>query len=262
MDLTADFSKFQQDVSKALVGTIRTTNQIADDDLSFHRSSSTKASGALDGLSSNLLQLTNKLLKAATQDTNIKIPRVKSLEGLDDNWRGVVDVVDNLLEKADIARDEYSGVIRKQTPDQDGTATPPLPRDRSRRAPGVFDDPSMRKPQLDFLRPVDNFTIAPFKPVLQRKPHAKVSLDQSIGDGQSGKYVSQPIFAPHSARLANLIDMTIHMPTRSNTQIIHLPHMSKPIPAPTLLLMIHKPLSSRPVKPFMRCWPSSKKQRK
>ena len=183
MDLNTDFPQFQADVSAALVNTTRTTNQIAADDLSFHRSSSVKASDALDGLSSNLLHLTNKLFTAATQD---------------DNWRGVVDVVDNLLEKADVARDEYSGVIRKQTPDQDGPATPPAINDKPRKISGVFDDPFMRKPQLDFLRPVDNFTTAPFKPILQRKPHAKVTLETSIGNGESGKYVLP--FLPAASR--------------------------------------------------------------
>ena len=187
MDMSADFKSFQDQVSAALVATTRTAGLIANDDLDFHRAASPATNTALDGITTNLLNLTNKLFKAATQDSALKPPRIKSVDGLEDKWRQVVEVFDDLLEKADTARDEYSGIIKRLTPDQDGTVTPPVRKERQRKRDDVFDDPSLRKPQLDFLRPVDNFTIAPFKPLLQRKPHSKVPLDKAIGDGTSGR---------------------------------------------------------------------------
>ena len=186
MDIGTDFESFQRQVTAALLDTTRTAGRIANEDLNFHRSVSGKVSKSLDVQNTRLLQLTNKLLKAATEDTNHTVPRVRSLDGIDDNWRSVVDVVDDLLEKADASLDEFSGIIQKLSPIKDGVATPPAQKEKPKSTRN-FHNPLLRKPQQDFHKQVNNFDTSPFKPLLQRKPHALVPLEQCIGTGESGR---------------------------------------------------------------------------
>lgn len=186
MDLTADFKTFQGQVQSALVNLTRTAAQVSNQDLSFHRSSSEKLSRSLDRQNAHLLRLTNKLLKAVSKDTSIKPPTLQDQDSVDDNWRRVVDVVDDLLEKADSALDEVSGVLKRQSPSlQDGTQSPQaLPK--GRRGLQKWFPPVTQKPQHLFDKKVNNADTASFKPLLQNKPHAIVPLEESIGDGQTG----------------------------------------------------------------------------
>ena len=43
-------------------------------------------------------------------------PRLRDAEALEAEWRGVVDVVDSLLERADVCLDEFSGAVRRLKP--------------------------------------------------------------------------------------------------------------------------------------------------
>lgn len=185
MDLTADFKSFQDLVQSSLIDVTRTATQVSNQDLSFHRSSSEKLSRALERQNAHLLRLTNSLLKAATKDTSIKPPAVQDQDDIEDNWRGIVDVVDDLLEKADSALDEYSGVIKRQSPGQD--AEPPAPK-RLKTARGLHSWSSevMQKPQRLFNRQVDNAETKPWKPLLKEKPHAIIPLEESIGNEETG----------------------------------------------------------------------------
>ncbi|KAI1619680.1 exosome complex exonuclease Rrp6 [Exophiala viscosa] len=186
MDLTADFKTFQGQVQTALVAVTRTAGQIANEDLGFHRSSSEKLSRSLDRQNAHLLRLTNKLLKAVSKDTGNKPPTLQNQDGIDDNWRRVVDVVDNLLEKADSALDEVSGVLKRQSPaPQDGTLSPKQSGRVGRGFQRAF-APVTQKPQRSFDRKVNNADNAPFKALLQNKPHAIVPLEECIGDEQTG----------------------------------------------------------------------------
>ena len=185
MDITSDFQSYHDRVTKSLVDVVRTGGQISSTDLSFHRSNE-KISRSLDQQNTRLLRLTNKLLKAAAQDSNVKPPNLRDQDGVDDNWRGVVDVVDDMLEKADASLDEFTGAIKRMSPaNQDGAQTPtiqsPLP---SRPFPPRLSFPKvMHKPQLLFHRKVNNLAPEPFKPLLTDKPNAVKGLAESIGEG-------------------------------------------------------------------------------
>ncbi|OAL38717.1 hypothetical protein AYO20_01923 [Fonsecaea nubica] len=185
MDLTADFKSFQDLVQASLINVTRSATQVSNQDLGFHRSSSDKLSRALDRQDAHLLRLTNKLLKAATQDTPLKQPTLKDQDSIEDNWHGVVDVVDGLLEKADSALDEFSGIIKPQdTTPQDADPSPRPTKTGlgfQRWAAG-----NMQKPQAFFDRQVNNSDPSPFRPLLQTKPHALVPLEDSIGSEDTG----------------------------------------------------------------------------
>ena len=192
MDLTTDFKSFQDKVQQSLLAVTKTAGQLSAEDLSFHRSSSGKLSKNLDAQNARLLQLTNKLLKAATKETPIVPPKLRDHEEVEDKWRNTVDVIDDLLEKSDACLDEFNGIIKRLSPSlQDGAATPPIAKEKSHRVPSTISTHVMPKPQLHFQRPVANGNTACFKPLLKSKPHAIVPLEESIGPGQSQRFVTE-----------------------------------------------------------------------
>ena len=46
-------------------------------------------------------------------------PSLKDVEGIENNWWAVVDVVDSLLERADTALDEFTGAVKRLSPAAD-----------------------------------------------------------------------------------------------------------------------------------------------
>jgi exosome complex exonuclease RRP6 len=191
----ADFSSFQKKFTAALKSTNHSVNRIASEDINFHRSSSNEFAEDLDEQSSRLLTLTTSLLKAATGGTELPAPVLDNEDSLEDNWRGVVDVIDNLLEKADACLDEFTGVIKKLSPPQQDR----LARDAANRPaktfPSIYDyGPSkIPKPQLLFRTAPNNQDMSPFRPLLTSKPNAIVSLKKSLkmvdGKGKPALYV-------------------------------------------------------------------------
>ena len=185
MEFARDFKAFQARVTSTLVNVTKTAGQVSAEDLGFHRSLSSKLSKSLDAQNARLLQLTNKLLKAATKDGNIIPPKLHSHEDVEDQWRNAVDVIDDLLEKSDACLDEFTGVIKRLSPaPQDGAAIQPRPQKRPQNVVSVFQHTTLPKPQLLFERAVANDQVAPFKPLLRSKPHPILPLEESIGSGE------------------------------------------------------------------------------
>ncbi len=214
MDLTTDFKSFQDLVQSSLVSVTKTAAQISNQDLSFHRSSSEKVSRSLERQNAHLLRLTNKLLKAATRDTSIKPPTLGDQDDIEDNWRGIVDVVDNLLEKTDLALDEFTGVLKRQSPGVQDAVAPSATAKVAKSSKWGSD--SIPKPQLHFDRQVNNAETSPFKPLLQTKPHATIPLEECIGDEESG-WVG--LFQLKDCMLTFNIDSSTHMQKKSRTTI-------------------------------------------
>ncbi|KAF7505991.1 hypothetical protein GJ744_012338 [Endocarpon pusillum] len=191
MDLTSDLKPFQDRVTSSLLDVTRTAGQISAEDLSFHRSSNRSLSRSLDAQNIRLLQLTQRLLTAATTTgSSITPPKVQDIEGVEDSWRSLVDVVDDLLERADACLDEYTGVIKRLSPAaQDGAMIPTTLNDgRSKKKSSTFAARQLPKPQLLFENSHKNHEVAPFKPLLRTKPHSVVDLDKSIGEGGDDGY--------------------------------------------------------------------------
>lgn len=186
---SAEFAPFQDKVIAAVLNVSRTVGQLASEDLNFHRSSSSEFTELLDEESERVLSLTSAVLKAATAGTDLQAPKLKDEESIEDNWRGVVDVIDSLLEKADACLDEFTGVIKKLSPSQEEQA--PIAKKTS-KFPTIYDyGPSkIPKPQLLFDQKVDNSDLGPFRPLLKTKPHAIVPLEKSLQtqqiDGKEG----------------------------------------------------------------------------
>lgn len=223
-DLLTDFKSFQELVQSSLVDVTRSAGQVASQDLGFHRSSSEKLSRSLDRQNAHLLRLTNNLLKAVTKETPIKAPSLQEQDDIDDSWRRIVDVVDHLLEKSDSALDEFSGVIKRQSPAlQDTPQSSPGPVNVARGLQAWSRD-SMQKPQQFFAIKPDNFPTGTFKPLLQTKPHAIVPLSESIGDAETGLVLSHFDIPP-------LIAVQVQTSLRSRNRRIHIPRVCQRSPA-------------------------------
>lgn len=109
-----DFKSVQDKIQSALVATTRRTNQIAAEDLGFHRSSNPTAGEQLDETSERLLALSTSLLGAASKGTDLKAPDLEDADDVDVHWSRIVDVIDTLLEKADTCLDEYTGLVKRK----------------------------------------------------------------------------------------------------------------------------------------------------
>lgn len=116
MDNPQDLKSLQDQIQAALVSATRTSGQISSEDLSFQRSLNPTLGTSLDEQSARLLALSRSLLKSAASISELEVPVLQDVEDVENNWRSVVDIVDSLLEKADICLDEYTGVLKRKTP--------------------------------------------------------------------------------------------------------------------------------------------------
>jgi exosome complex exonuclease RRP6 len=116
MDQSQDFKSLQEQIQAALITTTRTTGQISSEDLGFQRSFNPEVGTALDEQSERLLALASALLKSAVSISELRAPVLQDVDDMENNWRGVVDVIDTLLEKSDTCLDEYTGVIKRKEP--------------------------------------------------------------------------------------------------------------------------------------------------
>ena len=118
--MAEDFSSLQTSISAALVSTTRSASSLANEDLPFHRSLDNSLASKLDRQNARLLGLATGLLGTATATSEtVRPPSLKDVDGIENNWRAVVDVVDSLLERADTALDEFTGAVRRLSPGAD-----------------------------------------------------------------------------------------------------------------------------------------------
>ncbi|ELR10279.1 exosome nuclease subunit [Pseudogymnoascus destructans] len=170
------FKSLQDAIQAALISTTRTVGQISAEDLGFHRSLNPEVGTALDEQNARLLGLSSSILQSAAALTESNAPVLQEVDDVDNNWRGVVDVVDSLLERVDICLDEYTGVIQRKASPAENSSAP-----KSRRLDNSFRTQNLVKPQLSFLNKPANHETGPWKPLLHSKPHAIVPLEESLG---------------------------------------------------------------------------------
>ncbi len=114
MDSSQDFKSLQEKVQSALVAATKTVNTLANQDLQFQRTVNPTVANRLDRQSECLLQLSTGLLKTASTATNQRFPLIDEADDIDIGWKGIVDVIDSLLEKADTCLDEYTGLLKRK----------------------------------------------------------------------------------------------------------------------------------------------------
>lgn len=120
MEPPPDFQSLQEDIQKSLVSAVKTVNRLAAEDLSFQRTVRPEIGQQLDDRSARILDLSTRLIQSASRLCSANVPELEDADDIDMNWRGIVDVVDTVLEKADTALDEYTGLVkRKESPVSD-----------------------------------------------------------------------------------------------------------------------------------------------
>ncbi|KAH7085432.1 ribonuclease H-like domain-containing protein [Paraphoma chrysanthemicola] len=166
------FKILQDEISKALVSTTRSASHIGAADISFQRSLNPEVGSQLDAQNARLLHLAQRLLENAAASSDAVGPKLPDVEAIDANWRGVVDVIDSLLEKADTSLDEYTGVVKRLSPSAEQVAAKPRPN--------IADRKHIAKPQLQFEHVPTNDDTGGFRPLMASKPHAKIPLEQCL----------------------------------------------------------------------------------
>jgi len=162
-----------------LISVTRTCGQISAEDLGFQRQLDRQLGSALDEQAARVLALSSTLLKSATSIADLRAPHLEDVDDVDNNWRGVVDVIDSLLEKTDTCLDEYTGV-RKRKEENSGTSEQSKLKSGKAQLGNSFRNQNLVKPQLAFDVKPDNNNISPWKPLLRTKPHAIDSLEDSF----------------------------------------------------------------------------------
>lgn len=111
-----DFKSVKDNLQAALVSTVKSVNRVAAQDLSFQRTIHPEVDERLNESTKRILNLASRLLRAAPKHGSDSAPRLDEAEDVDINWRRIVDVVDATFEKADVALDEYTGLIKRKDP--------------------------------------------------------------------------------------------------------------------------------------------------
>ncbi|KAG9691286.1 hypothetical protein KCU76_g7562, partial [Aureobasidium melanogenum] len=134
---------------------------------------------ALDTQNARLLGLAERLLGNAASNTELVRPKLPDTDAVDAQWSSVVDVIDSLLEKADISLDEYTGAVKRLSPAREQAQTPTKSQKFSRISQALRTQ-DIPKPQQNFNDIPTNAETGPFKPLLQSKPHAIVPFAKAL----------------------------------------------------------------------------------
>lgn len=153
----------QDELLNTLVTTIRSASSLSAQDIDFYRNLDSNVNESIDVTSSQVLSLINDVLLSIDENNDL-------LEGgkdsLQDSWKLISNVLDNLFEKSDQIMDN----LRRGLVSSSKTHEVKYLDDADTL---INKDPSKRivKPQLNFKNPVDNTELNPFKPLLREKVH-------------------------------------------------------------------------------------------
>ncbi|KAK4032753.1 ribonuclease H-like domain-containing protein [Parachaetomium inaequale] len=190
MDPSHEFKPLRDSVHSALVTVTRSVNTLANEDLQFQRTVHPSVATRLDQSTDRLLHLARGVLKSASKFTAQREPRLDDVDDVEIQWKGVVDVIDSLLEKSDTCLDEYTGLVkRKDAPTAESGRDLKRPKSTTERLDWSLKRANILKPQNAFEKKTDNFESGPWKPLMTTKPHAKVPLETSLATfiGEDGR---------------------------------------------------------------------------
>ena len=175
--MSGEFDRLERPLTAALVQTTRCVGQLASEDINFVRTANPELGKALDKQKSRLLTTVRRLVRTGVSETDLAAPSFSTAEELEDGWGALVDVIDNLLEKADKCLDEHAGVTKAKIVSEASTEDSKVIPAQHQKVANIV------KPQKQFANPPRNNPSAPFKPLLHTKPHALLPLQESIEPG-------------------------------------------------------------------------------
>ncbi len=202
-DSSDPLKSVQEKLSSSLVDTTRTAGQLASEDLGFQRSLNPSVASRLDRQNARLLETAGRLMNTAASGSGVEAPQLKNLEAVEEDWQGVVDVIDSLLERADACLDEYAGVVMRLSPSRGQEV--PAPAVKATGPLRSSREKELAKPQLLFAKIPRNDQTTPFRPLLTSKPHAVLPLDDSLvtvhNDDGVEQYAKYQSFYPVTFKL-------------------------------------------------------------
>ena len=214
----ASFKNLKHHISQALIDVTRTASQISNEDLAFQRSANPSFGPLLEQQNTRLLGLARSLTRCAASGSGVTDPHIIDADSVEDSWKEIVDVADNLLEKADACLDEFSGVIRTSTKTQEEQTNKAATTAAKQRPSKAHRTQNIAKPQLSFDNIPKNDETTPFKPLLRTKPNAIVALEESLklvaAADRTKQYVRRTYF--YSKHIGHLLDDLIGMYLRYN----------------------------------------------
>jgi exosome complex exonuclease RRP6 len=104
-----DFKHHHERISSALIDTTKAAALVANEDVTFLRAANRDVGIALDDQSQRLLGLASRLIRKGAAATSHSNPAWESMDDLESNWRNGIDVIDSMLERADLALDRHTG---------------------------------------------------------------------------------------------------------------------------------------------------------
>lgn len=152
-------------ILSSIVSCIRAASSLAAQDITFHRRLDPDVANLLDTTSSNILSLLNKVLFSIDENNEFVEAGKDNLENA---WKDLGNVMDNLLEKSDHAFD----IIKIKENYNESSNMQYLEDKHTEQLP----EQKIQKPQITFNTPIDNSESHPFKPLLKEKPNALKSL--------------------------------------------------------------------------------------
>ncbi|ODQ77937.1 hypothetical protein BABINDRAFT_14926 [Babjeviella inositovora NRRL Y-12698] len=176
-----------------LLGTVRASAALAAQDVNFYKSLDGGLAAQIELIAGKILDATNILIQL-TDDLADALE--SGAENLDDSWKTVANVLDNLFEKTDIAVDDNRRSRNKEAPVQERDSNMTYLEDVSASLDRPKSAKRMGKPQLQFRVPVDNSESHAFKPLLTEKPHATVSLEE-VSVMVTPELEEDPCYFPH-----------------------------------------------------------------
>jgi ribonuclease D len=136
---------------------------------------------AMSSMSQKILQMTQGLVDSQTADAGSGKPDLKNLtdvQDIDDEYEGIADIVDGLVERVDVFMDDINGLTPETKISVTKTANFGI-----RGGSGSFQYASnVIRPQEMWKDDIDNSS-NPFVPRIRFKPNAMVPLDDSIVRG-------------------------------------------------------------------------------
>ncbi|KAH9065385.1 ribonuclease H-like domain-containing protein [Lactarius vividus] len=204
-------------------------------DLAFHRSVDSDLARDLEACSNKVISITNTLLNLASTVGSSRSAkgkgkaRVRDEDDFLDRFGSlIVEPMDQLFERTDIALDQFSG--RSKAPAI--AINPPEPKKKvapkGRQEPVIQHASHLQKPQLKFKRKVDNTNGIMWSPTLRHKFNARMPLGFTFDPASIGDHPDEESL-PHPYRYEiNNISYPAHM-FRSQTPIPFKPFEETPL---------------------------------
>ncbi|KAK9762960.1 exosome nuclease subunit [Basidiobolus ranarum] len=219
-NVTDDFEAFSNSFFDTLLSATRAAS-ILPTDLSFHKSLDLDLATTIAGCSSKVLRISNELLKHVGGDIT---DTYYDADDVQDRYDGVIDVLDNLLEKADVCLDECTG--KTSTSFSAATFQSPVSvtklatEDKSEYH--LIHAQNILRPQLKFKDVVDNSANTPWIRKIKEKPNALVPLDYGLPNSLTQDRVNDAL--TNHVRNIGYGDITTSLPHPYEYELGHQPY--------------------------------------